>query len=285
MINKIIIITILVFYIFFIKYNVYYESFDNEYDYEYDYEYEYELEQTVNNQIKVNILVYKSPLYIHLIQNKQDYNKEVYKDYYTEIFKNINDNIFKKDLFVINDVEYMNGDIDLEKDFLNESYGSDNMIINDTIIKGKFRKNIFDSNFKNYIPYYIKYLNNFVLNGTIGDEDLYWSDFNDRYTEKYINIVVFGNYNQIIDKNSIYTYYKDEDGKDTITPKSIYITSYNPSYQNVAMRIGKSFGLDLNYEDGEIVLSDDDNIIIDKLTTNDSLEYPSRYIDTKYLLD
>ena len=299
MIDKIIISILIIYYISKLK-NIYQiEKFENDDENEEDKS-DDKTQEDINTNIKVNLLIYKSPNKLHILQNKLFYNNNFYKKKYTEIINEINE-IFQSDIFVLNSVENMYGNKYTEKLFLNDTYGIKNkykikdFILNDTFDDSKFLENI--ENYEDISKHYKLSLNKLIKNSKISKDKLSWTDYNNNKNDKYINIIVFGDYNKIINKDCEYTYEKNSEKEDLINPKSIFVTNSKPNHLSIAHNLGLSFGLTLkdcldtdeflmcnNISENNINLSDDELSIINKIVTSNLIKYPFPYKSSKYII-
>ena len=299
MLNIIILSLVIVLYLFYIKPKEYFvnKNINKKINYR------EEIKNKYDEPIKVNILVYKSPNILGILQNKKRYSKNVYKTIYRNIFKNINKKIFKSQLFKIENVEYMYGDNDSENKFLNLSYGlSDNKKISDFINKNEFNSIKFKKNLVNYkkdSKFYIKFLNRLVINSKIGENKITWDKYLSNNSNKSLNIIIFGNYNRLINRDSIYTHHKDKNNNNIMNPKCLYITSETPSIYNISRNLGMTFGLDLldcEEEDNNIMckgrlnkkninINEEQQKIIELIVNDDEIVYPFKYNSSRFLLN
>tara|TARA_B100001094_G_scaffold150655_1_gene145787 strand:- start:960 stop:1871 length:912 start_codon:yes stop_codon:yes gene_type:complete len=299
MLNKIILSIIIILYLFYIKPTEYFINRNTEE--ETNYEEEIMINNIYNNSIKVNILVYKSPNILDVLQNKKLYSKNNYERKYNHILNKLNKDVFKTELFEINNVEYMYGDNDTENKFLNLSYGlSNNKKINDFINNNefnsiKFKNSIINYN-KNYI-FYEKYLNNLVINSKIGEEKISWEKYLLNNNNKILNIIIFGNYNKLINKDTLYTYHKDKNNNNLMNPKCLYVTSNEPNIYNICRNLGMTFGLDLidckdeynfmckgDINRKYININENQTKLIELIVNDDEIVYPFKYNSSRFLL-
>ena len=310
MLDKIIISILIIYYIFKFKNNKI-EKFENDdsnddssddsNDNSNDDIDEDKTPDNINTNIKVNLLLYKSPNNLHILQNKLYYNNNSYKDKNIKVIDKIN-KIYQSDVFELNNIENVYGNKYTENLLLNDTYGIKNkykikdFIVNHKLDESKFLENI--DNYKDITKHYKLFLNKLIKNSKIGKNKLSWNEYNNKNSNyKYINIIVFGDYNKIINKDSEYTYEKNSEKEDLLNPKSIFVTSYKPNHLSIAHNLGLSFGLTIkdcldtdeflmcnNISKNNINLSDDELSIINKIITSKHIKYPFPYKSSKHII-
>ena len=301
MLDKIIISILIIYYIYKLKNNKI-EQFENDDSNDnIDNKPNDNTKHNINTNIKVNLLLYKSPNNLHILQNKLYYNKKSYKNKYIEVINQINE-IYQSNVFELDSIENLYGNKYTEKLLLNQTYGIKNkykikdFIVNDKLDESKFFENI--DNYDDISKHYKLFLNKLIKNSKIGKDKLSWTEYNNKNNNhKYINIIVFGNYNKILNRDCEYTYEKNSEKEDLLNPKSIFVTSFKPNHLSIAHNLGLSFGLTLkdcldtdeflmcnNISENNINLSDDELSIINKIITSNHIKYPFPYKSSKYII-